>query len=74
MLLHNDQKKSGTKDVLVMRIVDCVMFGLLPKCPSCHGGRLDVRYNVQEGHGGQGSFFCKVRAHALCFGTLYLFR
>jgi len=57
-LVANDQKCSGAKGVLIERVVDGIVFGALPRCPSCSGGRLQVQYATKFGHGGQGRFKC----------------
>lgn len=36
------QLVGGTKGDLISRIIDCKLWGCLPKCPSCGGGRLKV--------------------------------
>jgi len=59
LLGRNDQKKSGNKPDLVARCTDCKMYGCLPKCPECGGGRMDVSYPTRWNHGGQGKFRCK---------------
>ena len=46
----NDQLKSGSKSELVARCMDRKMFGNLPRCPVCGGGKLKER--------GSGRFFC----------------
>jgi len=56
-LRHNVQQLSGTKDQLVGRCADLELYGCLPRCSECGGGRLKVTYTVQE-HGGQGLFKC----------------
>eukprot|EP00742_Colponemidia_sp_Colp-10_P013792 GILJ01015609.1.p1 GENE.GILJ01015609.1~~GILJ01015609.1.p1 ORF type:complete len:1033 (+),score=99.80 GILJ01015609.1:1-3099(+) len=43
MLKLNDQVLGGTKDVLLDRVVDGMVNGALPRCPSCRLGHL--RYN-----------------------------
>lgn len=35
----NDMKVSGTKTELIERIADAKVLGVIPKCPSCGGGR-----------------------------------
>jgi len=58
MLLHNNQKRSGNKMELVTRIADCKMYGCLPQCEDCGGGRMFVIYDFPFGHGGQGRWRC----------------
>jgi len=58
MLRHNAMRLSGNKGDLIARIVDFKMYGCLPKCPSCGGGILQVKYPTRFGHGGQGSWSC----------------
>ena len=42
LLDANDQLKGGTKAVLVARCVDGKLYGGLPRCPQCGGGKLKV--------------------------------
>ena len=44
LLEANDQLKGGTKAVLVARCADGKLYGGLPRCPQCGGGKLKVRY------------------------------
>lgn len=39
MCKSNDMKVSGTKTELIERIADAKVLGVIPKCPSCGGGR-----------------------------------
>ena len=43
LLEANDQLKGGTKPVLVARCADGKIYGGLPRCPQCGGGKLKVR-------------------------------
>jgi len=43
LLEANDQLKGGTKPVLVARCADGKLYGGLPRCPQCGGGKLKVR-------------------------------
>ena len=40
MLRKNNQSMSGNKTDLLGKVADGKMFGRIPKCPTCHGGRL----------------------------------
>ena len=42
LLDANDQLKGGTKAVLVARCADGKLYGGLPRCPQCGGGKLKV--------------------------------
>lgn len=42
LLDDNDQLKGGTKAVLVARCADGSLYGALPRCPRCGGGKLKV--------------------------------
>ena len=42
----------------VARCVDGELWGAIPPCPRCHVGRLKVRYESPEAHGGQGEWTC----------------
>ena len=44
LLRLNDQKLSGAKAELVLRCTDAKVYGSLPKCPDCGGGRMEVTY------------------------------
>jgi len=54
----NDQKVSGAKKELVDRVVDGRLYGALPQCGDCGGGKLRVKYASKFGHKGQGQFSC----------------
>jgi len=58
LLRENRQLLSGNKTELLERCVDGKLYGALPRCPECGGGRLRVHYPSQYGHGGQGEFHC----------------
>jgi hypothetical protein len=53
----NGQLLKGNKAEVVERAADAKVFGSLPRCPECGGGRLKVKY-VTKAHGGQGFFTC----------------
>ena len=59
-LRANNAPVGGNKTELVNRCVDFKMYGVLPVCPSCGGGRVKVNYpkNAIYGHGGMGNFYC----------------
>merc|ERR1711934_18230 len=59
LLRLNDQKVTGNKDALVFMCTDAKLYGCLPKCPECGGGRMQVSYATRWGHGGQGKWRCK---------------
>jgi len=59
LLKANGQKISGKKMELVERCADAKLYGCLPKCEECGGGRLQVNYPFPFGHKGQGDWFCK---------------
>jgi len=40
LLKQNDQVTTGVKGDLIKRIADGMIYGALPRCPLCHGGRL----------------------------------
>ena len=40
LLRSNDQIVSGTKSEIIVRVLDCIKNGNLPRCPVCYGGRL----------------------------------
>jgi len=57
-LREQNQLLKGTKAELVERAVDCRVWGLLPRCPECGGGKLKVSYhNGSDPSGGQ-TFKC----------------
>lgn len=58
LLQANRQLKGGSKPALVARCSDGKLYGALPRCPKCSGGRLKVLYDCAVGHGGQGFFRC----------------
>jgi hypothetical protein len=43
ILKKNMQSMSGNKDELVVKIADGIILGRIPRCPSCFGGRYDIR-------------------------------
>lgn len=59
ILKINDQKMSGKKLELIERCADGKLYGGIPKCEECGGGRLQVNYPFPFGHKGQGNWFCK---------------
>merc|ERR1719510_1863063 len=46
LLRTNDQNVTGTKGQLVARAADGKAFGALPRCPTCHGGRIKYEGGV----------------------------
>jgi len=42
LLRANDQLLAGNKGELVKRVLECLEYGCLPRCSSCHLGRLKV--------------------------------
>jgi len=46
LLKMNDQSTSGVKAELLEKVADGVLFGALPRCPKCSGGRLKVMGNM----------------------------
>merc|ERR1712059_146353 len=58
LLQKNDQTKTGNKSALVTRIARCKLYGCLPRCPECGGGRLKAAYVQEWGHEGNGTFSC----------------
>jgi len=54
----NDQKTTGNKKDLILRVVDGMMYGAAPRCPKCGAGILRVKYKTKYGHNGQGKFRC----------------
>jgi len=59
LLKINGQKMSGKKAELIERCADAKLYGALPKCEECGGGRLQVIYDFPFGHKGQGKWLCK---------------
>jgi len=57
MLNLNDMIRSGNKDELAERVADAMVYGAIPRCPQCFGGRLKVAYKSRN-HGGQGDWSC----------------
>jgi len=43
LLKANDQSRSGNKAVLLAKCADGSAFGKLPRCPTCHGGKIKFR-------------------------------
>eukprot|EP00406_Dinophysis_acuminata_P035937 CAMPEP_0179378390 /NCGR_PEP_ID=MMETSP0797-20121207/89309_1 /TAXON_ID=47934 /ORGANISM="Dinophysis acuminata, Strain DAEP01" /LENGTH=235 /DNA_ID=CAMNT_0021094457 /DNA_START=52 /DNA_END=759 /DNA_ORIENTATION=- len=48
LLRANDQIVSGTKGVLVARAADGKAFGALPRCPTCHAGRIKFENSIYK--------------------------
>eukprot|EP00494_Astrolonche_serrata_P033092 UN33361 len=59
LLRLNKQKLSGVKKILIERCADAKLYGCLPMCGECGGGKLNVTYPYPFGHGGQGRWDCK---------------
>lgn len=58
LLEANDQLKGGNKATLVARCADGKLYGRLPRCPRCGGGKLKVWYESMSGHDGHGWYLC----------------
>lgn len=58
LLRKNDQKLGGSKAVIIDRVVDCKIYGCLPRCPECGGGKLKVIYASEWCHDGEGEYYC----------------
>src|SRR3990167_971834 len=48
MLRKNNQSMSGNKTELLGKVADGKMFGRIPKCSTCHGGRLAFDLSTGE--------------------------
>ncbi len=48
LLRKNGQSMSGNKTELLGKVVDGMMFGKVPKCPTCNGGR--PKMDLATGH------------------------
>jgi len=46
MLKANDQSTTGTKAVLLERVAEGTLFGKLPRCEKCGGGRLKIKEGI----------------------------
>jgi len=49
MLQANDQSRSGNKALLVSKCADGIVFGKLPRCPKCYGGKIKFRLPGSDG-------------------------
>lgn len=49
LLKANDQSQTGNKQVLIAKCAFGMVFGKLPRCPECHGGRIKFRLSGENG-------------------------
>mmetsp|Transcript_72665 Transcript_72665/g.135779 ORF Transcript_72665/g.135779 Transcript_72665/m.135779 type:complete len:250 (-) Transcript_72665:198-947(-) len=55
ILKANDQSRNGNKAVLAARVADGRLYGRLPRCPKCYGGK--VKFRLQGAGGAWKSLF-----------------
>lgn len=73
LLSKNRQSKSGTKDVLIARILENSLLGNLPRCSKCSKGTLFYAVSQKEEQNMEGWIACWWHPHRADHGSVCVF-